>query len=153
MRFEIVDDDCIDVFINKYNFRNFEIDQKDILLTTIKDLILKMNIRYKLNLSGFYKIKVYPNDRLGVFLNIIKIDDNDFSNEAEFRIIVYNDEKFFLETEEVEIFDRKILKRYYNGKFYIDIDEIDNIFSFIDMGNIIYGNDVKKMLVNSKIVK
>lgn len=153
MRFEIVDDDCIDVFINKYNFRDFEIVQKDILLTTIKDLILKMNIRYKLNLSGFYKIKVYPNDKLGVFLNIIKIDDNDFSNEAEFRIIVYNDEKFFLETDEVEMFDRKILKRYYNGKFYMDIDEIDNIFSFIDMGNIIYGDDVKKMLINSKVIK
>ena len=153
MRFEIVDDDCIDVFINKYNFRDFEIVQKDILLTTIKDLILKMNIRYKLNLSGFYKIKVFPNDKLGVFLNIIKIDDNDFSNEAEFRIIVYNDEKFFLETDEVEMFDRKILKRYYNGKFYMDIDEIDNIFSFIDMGNIIYGDDVKKMLINSKVIK
>lgn len=153
MRFEIIDDDCIDVFINKYNFKNFEIDQRDILLTTIKDLILKMNIRYKLNLLGFYKIKVYPSDKLGVFLNIIKIDDNDFSNEAEFRIIVYNDEKFFLETDEVEMFDKGLLKRYYNGKFYIDIDEIDNVLTFIDMGNIIYGNDVKNMLVNSKIVK
>lgn len=153
MKVEQLNEDCIDVFLNKYNFSTIDIENKESLLKLIKDIIIKLDTRYKLDLCGFFKIKVYPNSKVGVFLNIIKIDDNEFSNEADFRIIIYPNEKFFFETEDYEILPKKINKRFYNGKFYIDIDEIDNLENIIDMGRIIYDGEVKDMLKSSQKIK
>ena len=87
------------------------------LLNEIKDILIKIDTRYKLDLNGFYKIKVYPNQKIGVFLNIIKIDDNEFNQEADFRIIIYQNEPFLFETEEYEILPKNINKRYYKDNF------------------------------------
>ena len=103
MRIEIVNDEDIDIFINAYQFNGINLKDKETLLNEIKDILIKIDTRYKLNLNGFYKIKVYPNQKIGVFLNIIKIDDNEFNQEVDFRIIIYQNEPFLFETEEYEI--------------------------------------------------
>lgn len=153
MKVEMIDSDLINVFINNFYFKNTDFEKKIELISIIKDLIAKMDYRYKLSLNGFYKIKVYPYKKIGVFLDIIKIDDNEFSNGADFRIVVYQNEKFYLETDNYEILDPKIEKRYYRDKFYINLDDIKDINKIIDLGNIIYGNDVKEMIYYSKIIK
>ena len=129
MRIEIVNDEDIDIFINAYQFNGINLKDKETLLNEIKDILIKIDTRYKLDLNGFYKIKVYPNQKIGVFLNIIKIDDNEFNQEADFRIIIYQNEPFLFETEEYEI------------------------IPIIDMGNIVYGPSAKKIIQTSKIVK
>ena len=43
--------------------------------------------------------------------------------------------------------------RYCNNKFYIDIDDVDNILPISDMVDVIYGSDVKELLSNSIIIK
>ena len=71
MRIEIVNDEDIDIFINAYQFNGINLKDKETLLNEIKDILIKIDTRYKLDLNGFYKIKVYPNQKIGVFLNII----------------------------------------------------------------------------------
>lgn len=153
MRIEIVNDEDIDIFINTYQFNGMNLNDKETLLNEIKDILIKIDSRYRLNLNGFYKIKVYPNPKIGVFLNIIKIDDNEFSQDADFRIIIYQNEPFLFETEEYEILPKNIRKRYYKEKFYIDLDDIEDIISIIDMGNIVYGAEARKIIQFSKIIK
>lgn len=153
MKIEIVNDEDIDIFINAYQFNGINLKDKETLLNEIKDILIKIDTRYKLNLNGFYKIKVYPNQKIGVFLNIIKIDDNEFNQEADFRIIIYQNEPFLFETEEYEILPKNINKRYYKDKFYIDVEDIEDIIPIIDMGNIVYGSSAKKIIQTSKIVK
>lgn len=153
VRIEMVNEEDIDIFINPCHFNEIDPRDKESLLTEIKKLLIKIDTRYKLNLSGFYKIKVYPNKKVGVFLNIIKIDDNEFNQEADFRIIIYPDEEFYFETEEYDILPRNAKKRYLQGKFYINIEDVKDITSMIDMGKIIYGTEVKKILQESKIIK
>lgn len=152
MKVEKINDDLINIYFNPYYFKDIDLNNKLELIEVIKDLIKKAESRYKLFLSGFYKIKVYPNKKLGVFLNIIKIDDNEFSNTTDFRIVIYPNEKFFLETELYELFNN-VEMRYCNNKFYIDIDDVDNILPISDMVDVIYGSDVKKLLSNSIIIK
>lgn len=153
MKVEIINEEDIDVFINPCHFNEINLNDKESLLKEIKIILTKIDSRYKLNLSGFYKIKVYPHKKIGIFLNIIKIDDNEFNQEADFRIIIYPDEVFYFETEEYDIIPKTTQKRYYQGKFYINIEDIKDITSIIDMGKIIYGQDAKKILMKSKIIK
>lgn len=153
MKVEIINDEDIDIYINSYHLQGIDYNAKEDLLDRIKDLILKTNDRYRLNLCGFYKIKVYLNFRIGMFLNIIKIDDNEFNNEVDFRIVLYEDEKFFLETEEYEIIDSITTKYYYNNRFYIDLDNLDDFTKYIDMGRIIYGDEVREMLSSCRYIK
>ena len=103
MKVEVINDDDFDVFINCYNFKDIHIFGKDEILALIKDYIIIINKRYRLNLSGFYKVKSYYNKKIGLFLNIIKIDDNDFSDEADFRIILFENEKFLFEVEDYDL--------------------------------------------------
>lgn len=152
MKVEKINDDLINIYFNPFYFKDIDLNNKLELIEVIKDLIKKAESRYKLFLSGFYKIKVYPNKKLGVFLNIIKIDDNEFSNTTDFRIVIYPNEKFFLETELYELFNN-VEMRYCNNKFYIDIDDVDNILPISDMVDVIYGSDVKELLSNSIIIK
>ncbi len=152
MKVEKINDELINIYFNPFYFKDIDLNNKLELVEIIKNLIKKVESRYKLFLSGFYKIKVYPNEKLGVFLNIIKIDDNEFSNTTDFRIVIYPNEKFFLETELYELFDN-VKKRYCNNKFYIDIEDIDNILPISDMVDVIYGNEVKELLSNSVIIK
>ena len=152
MKVEKINDDLINIYFNPFYFKDIDLNNKLELIEVIKDLIKKAESRYKLFLSGFYKIKVYPNKKLGVFLNIIKIDDNEFSNTTDFRIVIYQNEKFFLETELYELFNN-VEMRYFNNKFYIDIDDVDNILPISDMVAVIYGSDVRELLSNSIIIK
>lgn len=153
MKVERINEELFDIFINFCYFKNVDLSNKIDLINVIKELLVKIDSRYNLNINGFYKIKVYPKDKIGIFLNIIKIDDNEFSSGSDFRIVIYSNEKFLLETDNYEILDQNILKKYYNGKFYIDIDDIKNIYNIIDMGNIIYGKAVKKILTESINIK
>lgn len=148
----MLNDEDIDVFVNKFYFDDFYIKDKDDLLITIRDIILKIDNRYHLNLSGFYKIKAYMNQKIGAFLNIIKIDDNEFTNEVDFRIIIHKNEKFLLETDEYDLC-LEATKWYYKGKFYIDIDDVDEYYKYVDMTNVIYGDDVKAVISRGKKIK
>ena len=153
MKVELINDDDLEIFVNPYNFNDINSYDKDNIINYIKELIIKINNRYKLNLTGFYKIKSYFNNKVGLYLNAIKIDDNEFSNDADFRIILFQHTKFLFETDDYEIIKEYPNKKINNNKFYIDIDEIYNINKLTDMGKIIYGDEVKQILMTSKNIK
>ncbi len=149
MRVELINDEIIEIFINSYNFDDIDTMNKEVILEYIKDYLMIINNRYKLNLSGFYKIKAYFNKMMGLFLNVIKIDDNEFSNDADFRIILFQNEKFLFEVDVYDLIKDYKNKYFYKNKFYTNIDDIKDIDKLIDMGKIIYGDEVKEVVSNS----
>lgn len=150
MRVEMVNDEDIDIYINPYNFRYISVYSKENILEFIKEYLLIINTRYRLNLSGFYKIKSYFNKKAGLFLNVIKIDENEFSNDIDFRIILFQNERFLFEVEDYDVIKDIPNKILYNNKFYTNVDDIYNIDKVIDMGRIVYGDEVKEILSNSR---
>ncbi len=153
MKVEKINDELLSIFLNIYYFKKTDINNKLELINIIKELLNKVENRFNLNLNGFYKINVYPNKKLGVFLDLIKIDDNEFTSGADFRIVIHQNEKFYLETDNYEDFKYIKRKKYFNRKFYINIEDLKNITKEIDLGNIIYGNDIKNILKEAKNVK
>ena len=87
MRIEINSADKIFIFINILNVSSTE---KSDLIDTVKDIIIKY--RNRLKLRGFYKVKVYVNERVGLFIDLCKIDDIDYSNALDLRVLVFYDE-------------------------------------------------------------
>lgn len=152
MRVEIINSEYLTVFLNKCYFDEIDFEKKSDIIVCIKDIISKIDSRYRLDLNGFYKIKVFPNKKLGVYLDIIKIDDNDFNDRADFRIVIYQDSNFYLEMDVCDIknIDEKI---YYNNNFYININDINNIDKYMDYGQIIYGDRAKKIEYYGKKLK
>ena len=95
----------------------------------------------------------YPDGKKALKDINIKIDDNDFNNEADYRIILFKNDKFLFETDDYDIIKDKKNIKFYNNLFYIDVDDIDDIIPFIDMGRIIYGDESKKILLQAKNLK
>lgn len=152
MKVEIINSEYLTVFLNKCYFDEIDLEKKSDIIVCIKDIISKIDSRYRLDLNGFYKIKVFPNKKLGVYLDIIKIDDNDFNDRADFRIVIYQDSNFYLEMDVCDIknIDEKI---YYNNNFYININDINNIDKYMDYGQIIYGDSAKEIEYYGKKLK
>lgn len=148
MKVELVNDELYHIYINKYYIKDFN---KTELISTIKDLIIKINKRYRLNLRGFYKINVYPNKKIGACIDLIKIDENEYSSGIDFRIVVYQNEIFYLELEDIEELESCTVG-YYNEKFYINLDNIKDINKYIDRSRVVYGEELRKVVKNIKLI-
>ena len=70
------------IFLNIYNVYSLE---KEDLVKQVKDIIIKY--KSKLNMKGFYKVKVHVGEDIGLFIDIYKIDDIEYSNSLDLRIL------------------------------------------------------------------
>ena len=108
LRIEINSADKIFIFINILNVSSTE---KSDLIDTVKDIIIKY--RNRLKLRGFYKVKVYVNERVGLFIDLCKIDDIDYSNALDLRVLVFYDEKVYFGTDDYFILEGCRKVRYF----------------------------------------
>ena len=90
---------------------------------------------------------------IGVFLEVIKLDDIEFSNNLDLRILIINDDKFYFETEEYELIKFCNDKRFKDGLFYCVVDDsFDNILEKVEFGRFLCGKEVINLLNNSLIL-
>jgi len=150
MKIELVSKDSFCIFINSGYFKGIKFNDKDNIVEVVRNFILRM--RHKLKMSGFYKVKVYVNKKLGMFLDIIKIEDIEFSNNIDLRVIVCLNEDIFFETDDYYILPSNVKMRYFHGKYYVNINEIDDIYNILEFGRFVYGNQLKDIIDKSKIL-
>ena len=117
---------------------------KDHLIETVKELLFKL--QDKLLLRGFYKIKVYVHKKVGIFLDLLQIEDFEYGDSLDFRITVYLDEKVYFKTDDYFIVSAS--KNIYFDKkfFYCDVDDIFDIMSVIDFGGFVYGKNLYSVM-------
>lgn len=150
MKIEVVSKDNFSIFINNCYIDLVNYEDRDKLVEVVKKIIKRLKNR--LNLRGFYKLKVFVNKNIGLFVDVIKIDDLDYSNVLDLRVIVFLEDKIYFETDDYFLIEKAKRIRFYNDKFYCLADDIDNIYDFIEFGRFIYGNEAIKMLNNSILV-
>ena len=139
------------IFVNNSYTQNLDYLNKDDVVDFIKKYILKL--KNKLMLRGFYKIRVYPKCNVGMFLDIIKLDDIDLSNNLDLRVMIMYDEDFYFETEDYDIIKNCNDIRYMDGLFYCIVDDsIEPLLEKVEFGKFIYGKDVINLLNNSKVL-
>ena len=151
MKIEIAGTDNYNIFINNLYIENINYNEKEEVTNIVKKIL--MSLKNRLKLRGFYKVKVFPNDKLGLFLELIKLEDLEFSNNLDLRIIVYFDEKIFFETEDYFIINDCNEKRFLNGNFYCIVDDkFDMLLDKIEFGRFVYGKEVIDVLNKSIIL-
>ena len=144
MKIELVSDNSFTIFINNKYIKSIDYDDKNEIVDVVKDIIFKF--KDKLNLRGFYKVKVFVNSKLGLFLNIIKIEDMEFSNSIDLRVIVCMNEKIYFKTAYYEVIPENIKTKFIKNYFYIDVDDIDNVFDILEFGKFVYGDTLYKQI-------
>lgn len=151
MKIEVNGKDCYRIFINREYLSSICLDEKSSITDVVKETLLKLKNR--LNLRGFYKVKVFPHRKLGLFLELTQLEDLEFSNNLDLRVVIYFGEKFYFGTDDYFRIEKYEDIRYFDGKFYCLIDEdFDDILSLIEFGDIIYGEEVINLLNNSVVL-
>lgn len=142
--------DNYSIFINNNYIDLDDYSDKDSITKCVKQIVKK--IQNRLNLKGFYKLKVYVAKRIGMFVDIIKIDNIGYSNGIDLRVIVYLDEDVYVGVDDYFLINYIDTIRYYNDKYYVKVDDIVDIFSVVEFGKFIYGREVENMLMSSRLV-
>ena len=126
------------IIVYLYDF-NLNINNADALNEKIKDLIIMIIKKYKVNFFGYSKIVIYNNEKYGSIIEILPIVTNDFSfNTIDLKIVVYKNTPMYLELDNcysLEMFKKVFIK---NNKYYLNINNIENIAKYIELGKIIY---------------
>ncbi len=151
MNIKLIAKDSYKFFINRYFFKDIDLDQKEKVIDFVKDIILQK--RKILNLRGFYKVLVYINKKVGIFIEMTKIEDSNYFNNLDLRVIVNNESEIYYETDDYfKIANCKEI-RYLDGKFYCLVDDlVDKILEKIEFGRFIYGEELLKVLASSVIL-
>ena len=139
MKVEYIEDG-MEIFFQNYFFKNIDWNKKEEVIEKIKEILLKINEQYNLNMRGLYKIKVYPH-KIGVFIQVISIDEELYSDSLLDLIIVilFNKELFLKINDYLYIENSNLNFINKNNSYYLDLKNIDaiNIIKYIEFGKIV----------------
>lgn len=123
------------VFIDKCYVDNVDYDDKKSISDFVKTFIFRY--RNKMNLNGFYKVKVYSNKYVGLFLEIFCLEENEYPNTLDLRILVYLNHDVYYLSDDYFLVNNFSEIYYSENKFYCLVDkEVD--VSILEFGNFIY---------------
>ena len=100
-----------------------------------------------LDLSGFYKVKVYCNEMVGLFLEINCLEKND-DNKLDLRILVFLNEDVMMSCSDYFVFNCDCY--YYDGLFYTDVV---NKVNLLDFSCFVYGDKVLEVRNRGLFIK
>ncbi len=138
MKLEYLDYDYYKVFINSSYIKKVNINNKEELAKYVKLVILKLRKLYGLILEGFYEVHFYNIKYIGIILELKNIDTY-ISKTIDLQIIIHNDEKYYLKTNNYEIAKKFKKINYYDNYFYLDVDNLtkSNFISLIENSEIV----------------
>lgn len=123
------------VFIDKCYVDNVDYDDKKSISDFVKTFIFRY--RNKMNLNGFYKVKVYSNKYVGLFLEIFCLEENEYPNTLDLRILVYLNHDVYYLSDDYFLVNNFSEIYYSENKFYCLVDK-DVDVSILEFGNFIY---------------
>ena len=122
-----------------------DFDNIDKLNKEIKDIFIKLIKIYHLDFFGYFKVHIYENKKYGCILEIEKKFGNEFNIDIiDLKLVIHKDSPFYLEMNDY-LFDYKIDNlQVINNKYYVNIDDLDNLNKYIEYGKIIYKKESLK---------
>ena len=135
MKLEINDEKII-IYLYRYTL---DLDNIENLNTQVKNIFIKLIKIYKMNIYGYFKVHIYSNKNYGNILEIEKKYLDDFMHDIiDLKLVIHENTPFYLEMDDY-IFplkkDKLIIK---NKKYYLNLDDIDDIIKYIEYGKIVY---------------
>ena len=127
--------------IERINLRHFLIFFNSFYL----ELLLE-KLKDKLLLRGFYKVKVYVHRKVGLFLDLLQVEEFEYDNSLDFRVVVFLDEKVYFKTSDYFILPRNVSIYTDKNYFYCDVDDIIDVLSILEFGDFIYGDSLYSVM-------
>lgn len=156
MKINIIDDNNIIVFLNKFNIKNIDFKNRENIEKNFRNIFLKLKHVYGLNIKGYYSINIYMDENYGATLEIEHEDIeyfDYFDNKVDMRVNVINDNKFLYKIKDIFEIDKKILKDIdayiFKDEYYIKIRKEVTDYEMgiiLENGELIYGNITSDIL-------
>lgn len=140
-------------FISSNNIKIYVYEQIDDSVD-IRDAIKKIvnGLKYELKLNGYYSVYVYYRS-VGLFLNLIKINDGLYKDSIDLKIILDDDNDVYFMTKDYSIFEGLNNIRYADGNFYCIVgDYFDKILNKVEFGKFIFGYGTNDLIRNSTLI-
>lgn len=137
------------------NHKKYDMNHKDEIIQLVKNTVLKVNRMYHLNLKGFYKVRVYMNEKIGFVIEIIQIDDISIHNSIDLRVLVYANQDFYIEVDNFDFLPEHKKVIYYDDKYYINVNLLNKkeVISLLELGNLVYKSEVIDDFYFGKVIK
>ena len=126
---------------NDYKIYYYEsIISNDTIYEDIKILLKKL--QKKLKLKGYYKV-VVNNKKIGLFIQLIHINDTFYKNNLDLKIEINNDNIYF-KTKDYFLIDSNSLIKCDDEYYYCVVDDsFDKIIEKVEFGDFIFEKDIK----------
>lgn len=134
--------DIISVFIQNKSKKDIE----DIN-SYMKELVLILKRKYRKDITGFYKVNVYYNEKIGLIIDFIRREEVDFLDDfTSLKISFCEEDDIYLEFEDYFLFD-DIKTYYFNNRYYINIEDIslELFIKKLEFFNVVYGESLKRL--------
>ena len=150
MRVEFINDEEFSIFINSCYCKINDYNDKDKIIDVVKNVISKYKNKFRLR--GFYKIKVFPLDKVGLFVEGIKLESLEKSGIIDLRVIVYFDEEFYFKTDNYYVINNISDIKYFNGNYYCLVKDISDINAVVDYGDFLYGENLLEIMDKACVI-
>lgn len=151
MKFEIVGEKLSKVFINDIIINTVNLKSEKELEKFLKSIILSLKNRYNVILKGLYEIDIFVNKKIGALVEIEKIESFMYKEkDVDLKIKVAFDCDFYFKTEDYFLLSDYKDVYYYKNYFYIKLKSLKKLSKYIELGEIIFGND---LLIEEKGIK
>lgn len=151
MKIEYLTDDNFIIHLNKCYLKDLNIKDKNSIELYFKKLFFKLKNNRRLNIQGYYHVKVYHNIQYGLIIDVNKLSNeyfNFYNNKVDMKITIDSHQPFLYEIEDYFIIEKlkdKIKNIYYfYNKYYIELNDIidDHLYNFLlENSNIIYNSE------------
>lgn len=152
---KIIEDDKIIIFLKKADI-SFDLKDEEKLKDYFQKLLLKLKNKIDLEDSSFYNIDVYSDEYYGYVLEITSNDIYyDYFNQIDIQVNILKNLPFLYEVDYEYLINLDATYYKKGSKLYIKLNKkIDDIIfeELIENSNIIYDDQVKKILKQSKKV-
>ena len=126
---------------NDYKIYYYEsIISNDTIYEDIKILLKKL--QKKLKLKGYYKV-VVNNKKIGLFIQLIHINDTFYKNNLDLKIEINNDNIYFKTKDYFLIYSNSLIKCDDEYYYCVVDDSFDKIIEKVEFGDFIFEKDIK----------
>jgi len=144
------------IFVNATYFKEINWNDKTSIAENVKKLLLSLSDIYNIKLNGYYIMNVYVNKDIGTFIEVEEDDPFEFDFPSiDLKITIYLKKPFYLGVEDYFLLPDSLKIYYYKNMFFVNINSLPNTLLLLEMGKIIYGEEVDKVvkkgiLINKK---
>lgn len=148
MYVEEIKEDSYHIYINNKYFTFSNWNDKEEISKNVKELVFKLDQIYHLQLSGFYKMKIYLNKLLGMMIEMEKLEDFGIKIKTiDLKIVIYLNNDFLIRVNDIEMIKNcpeiYMLDDLYYGKIE-GLSEKEILF-LTEWGTFIYGDELERI--------